>query len=91
MRPKEKREIIFASYGFACCCVACTGLKAFGKISLIKLYILNNISFTDVRWEEKRENLRLFLENQRMQELDEEEQQQMARWENDQFHPVLMT
>ena len=49
------------------------------------------ISFTDVGWEEKRENLRLFLENQRMQELDEEEQQQMARWENDQFHPVLMT
>ena len=42
LRPKEKREIIFASYGFACCCVACTGLKAFGKISLVKLYILNN-------------------------------------------------
>ena len=79
LRPKEKREIIFASYGFACCCVACTGLKAFGKISLIKLYILNNISITDVGWEEKRENLRLVLENQRMKELDEEEQQQMAR------------
>ena len=34
---------------------------------------------TDVGWEEKREHLRILLENQRMVELDEEEQQQIAR------------
>ena len=74
MRPKDKRAKIFASYGFSCCCAACSGES---NCKIKESVFMFPFPFPEVGWwDEKRENLRILLENQTV---EKEVQKEVAR------------